>query len=163
LEHLILLFQLSKSLQGGFFCCLFYSSNGFSPLLAQQWQFMYDKGKIIMPPLSIIPTVLYAYLAWRERSSTGSALPLYATAAVLSPSFVTYTLLAMGDVNGALMQKAKESSTASFGDMLAGAVAEANGTDNTHSLADQWGLHNLVRASMTGVAGFLALCASLGP
>jgi len=134
-----------------------------APLLAQQWQQMYDYGKVIMPPLGIIPTAIYGYLAWSNRNQSGPTLPLYATAAVLSPAFTTYTLLVMGGVNGALIRKAKAASTAKVGDAVVDAVAEAKGQDDTHALAEQWRLHNLVRAGMVGLAGVLALWASLEP
>ena len=124
---------------------------------------MYDQGKVIMPPLCLVPTALFGFLAWHERSTSGQTMPLYATAAVLSPSFVTYTLLAMKGVNEALSQKALDSKTESVGDILLEAVAEAKGEDHTHDLADQWGLHNLVRAGMIGFAGVLALWASVSP
>ena len=118
---------------------------------------MYELGKAIMPVMCLVPTAIFAFLAWRERSTTGPTVPLYTTAAILAPSYISYTLLVMNKVNEALMQKARSATSSTD----CNAVADATGDENTHALVYQWGLHNLVRATMTGFAGILALWASL--
>jgi Domain of unknown function (DUF1772) len=114
-----------------------------------------------MPPLSILTTTLFAYLAYRERATSGASLSLYAAAAILAPSIMPYTLLVMMPTNN-LLEKRTESSVAA---VKGEAEAEVKGgQESTHALVDRWASLNLVRGLISGAAAVLALWASLpGP
>jgi Domain of unknown function (DUF1772) len=124
-----------------------------STTVAQQWRTIYIKGAKTMPFISLIPTILFGYLAWRERDTTGSAMPLYVAAAVASPMIAPWTLLVMKDVNAELTRRA--TSTAEGG--AAGAAQES-----THELLEKWAWLNLVRAGISGISAVLGAWAALG-
>jgi hypothetical protein len=123
-----------------------------SPLLAQQWGIMYNRGKVTIPPLTLLPAALFGLLAYRNRSTSGT-FGLYVAAAVLGPTIVPYTLLVMGSTNNELEAKA---------DSAAKTIAEEAVGDNTHALVDRWGLLNLGRAAIYVTTTVVGLWATLG-
>src|ERR1700753_3928500 len=76
------------------------------PLLAKQWQVIFSRGHSSMPPLSLLSTAIFAYLAVRERSVAGPTFPLYVAAAATAPSIVPFTLALMAPTNKELLKRA---------------------------------------------------------
>jgi hypothetical protein len=132
-----------------------------APLLAKQWKKAYDKGKALAPPISLLASGIFGYLAYRERSTSTTAFSLYTTAAVLGPSIVPYTLIVMGPTNKKLLEKADSLASSTVGD----AVAEARAAkeDTVHALADKWASLNLVRAIISLTSSVLAAWATINP
>jgi hypothetical protein len=127
---------------------------------------MFKRGQAAMPPLGILSTAIFGYLAFRERSTGGPTFPLYVTAAVIAPSIVPFTLLAMTPTNRELLKRA-DSATSTVIDEAAAAVetdtakGDGNKEESTHALIDRWASLNLVRGLISGAAAVLALWASL--
>lgn len=129
-----------------------------APLLAKQWAILFNKGKNVIPPLALLASLSFGYLAVREWRAGSPALYLYATAGVIAPSFIPYTLVFMNSTNQKLLEKA---------DTLAASDAEeevkGGQEETTHVLVDRWATLNLVRGVISATAGVLALWASLQP
>ncbi|KAG9653549.1 DUF1772-domain-containing protein, partial [Aureobasidium melanogenum] len=111
-----------------------------APLLAKQWQIVYDNGKVMAPPLSVLCSAIFGYLAYRA-------------AAIVVPSMIPYTVFLMGGVNSKLQEKASSLADASLTDTaVESGVAQG---ETVHQLVDKWLTLNLVR-SLLPLFGTLA-------
>jgi len=136
------------------------------PLLARQWRLAYKRGAAIAPPLALLASAAYTYLAY-----TLSNAPLsinhprgewYAFAAVATVGVVPWTVGVMRDVDGKLMERAEGEGVRRKVD--AGEVeveVEGEGEEGARSLLDRWGTMNLVRGLMPALGAVLGVWASL--
>ncbi|KAL1296962.1 hypothetical protein AAFC00_004562 [Neodothiora populina] len=124
-----------------------------APLLAKQWQTVFDKGKFLAPPLSVVSAAIFGGLAYRAPKESPSIL-LYTAAALLVPSIIPYTVFAMGTVNKKLSDKASS---------LTDAAAESGiaQEETAHALVDKWATLNLIRSFLPLVATVCAAWASV--
>ncbi|TVY14581.1 Anthrone oxygenase [Lachnellula arida] len=77
-----------------------------TPLLLQQWKNLYTSGKSFMPPLALLSSSLFFYLASQARSRSPSSADRfwgYVAAGVLALSIVPYTLVFMSGTNARLL------------------------------------------------------------
>jgi len=126
-----------------------------APLLAKQWQKAYSIGKAVAPPLSVITSVVFGYLAYREKSTSTQAFSLYTAAALLGPGIIPYTLLVMAPTNQKLHDKADSLTSSTAGEV--GVAKE----DTVHALADRWASFNFVRALISATSAALGAWAAL--
>ncbi|KAG9665993.1 DUF1772-domain-containing protein, partial [Aureobasidium melanogenum] len=123
-----------------------------APLLAKQWLTVYDNGKVMAPPLSVLCSAIFGYLAYREPTAT-SSFTLYTAAAIVVPCVIPYTVFFMGGVNSKLQEKASSLTDASLTDTaVESGVAQG---ETVHQLVDKWLTLNLVR-SLLPLFGSLA-------
>ncbi|KAI9878901.1 MAG: hypothetical protein M1830_010205 [Pleopsidium flavum] len=144
------------------------------PLLARQWRLAYSIGSTIAPPLALLSSTAYTYLAW-----TLSSTPLtvnhprgewYAFAAAATVGVVPWTLGVMRGVNGLLKERAGRAEQAegkgARGEIGKGegegeVEVEREGEEGTRSLLDRWGTLNLLRGLLPAVGTALGVWASL--
>jgi len=133
-----------------------------APIAAKQWKRIYDGGKIVVPPASILSGAIFGFLAWRERGASNSGFGLYTAAAILTPAAsIAYTLGIMMPTNDKLTEKATSlsSSTAGEGADEAGVAKE----DTVNALLDKWATMNLLRGVLIATSAVLGAWASLQP
>jgi anthrone oxygenase-like protein len=112
-----------------------------------------------MRPLTVVPGVLFGFLAYRSYTTSSGSAGLYTAAALLTPAIVPYTMLVLQPTNEALKKKLASASSAAVGE----AAAELKGEeDNTHALVDRWASLNLVRGLISLSAALVGTWASLG-
>ncbi|KAF1353902.1 hypothetical protein BDV97DRAFT_279548, partial [Delphinella strobiligena] len=129
-----------------------------APLLVKQWKKIFDSGKVVAPPLSIISAAIFGGLAYREPKGS-AAFTLYTVAAVLVPSIVPYTLLVMKPTNDKLNEKAESLATTSLED--AAAEAGVAKEETAHGLLDKWITLNLGRSLLPLIGTICAAWASV--
>ncbi len=120
------------------------------PLRLQQWQVVYDEGKLVAPPLSAISALAWAWTAWTAKDS--DAVKYYAAAAGLSAGFLFWTLGAMMSTNIELERRVK--------------AAKEDGEkvlfrEESGRLLESWTRMNYVRAALPMVGAWVGLYAAL--
>ncbi|GAB7351244.1 hypothetical protein MBLNU459_g1671t2 [Dothideomycetes sp. NU459] len=115
-----------------------------APLAAKQWKKVFDSGKVIAPPLSVVSAAIFGGLAYR---------------ALLVPSIVPYTIFFMAPTNNKLEQKASSLANASLSDTAAEAGVAKEET--THALLDKWISLNLGRSLFPLFGSVLAAYAAV--
>ncbi|WPB06987.1 uncharacterized protein RHO25_011647 [Cercospora beticola] len=120
---------------------------------AKQWQKAFDLGKSFAPPFAITCAACFGFLAVQTRGIVGrypvSPSVLYATAAVLAPSIVPFTIAVMGPTTlDPLVAKADGS-------------PNAPGDQETLDLIKKWSGQNAVRAGLIGSAAVMSAFAIL--
>lgn len=73
--------------------------------IARQWQYVYDLGKKLFPPMAITSSLLYSFAAYtlgRERGATGRHVGLLYIAAGLNVMIAPFTVLAIAPVNNVI-------------------------------------------------------------
>ncbi|KAF2211389.1 hypothetical protein CERZMDRAFT_43436, partial [Cercospora zeae-maydis SCOH1-5] len=118
---------------------------------AKQWQTAFDLGKVFAPPFAMTCAACFGFLAIQSIAGRYRISPstLYATATVLAPSIVPFTIAVMGPTT------------------LDPLVAKANGQPNapgdqeTLDLIKKWGGLNAVRAGLIGSAALMSAFAIL--
>ncbi|KAF2147356.1 uncharacterized protein K452DRAFT_282362 [Aplosporella prunicola CBS 121167] len=135
-----------------------------APLLAQQFESAYNIGASTAPFLALTGGISFGYLMWQQgKALTGTELNpnstfyLYSAAAILIPSIVPFTLLAMKRVNNRLHAKAAALKNAQPGDDAWNEVGIPE-EDKVKTLLGKWTWFNATRSVLTGVG---ALCGIL--
>ncbi|GHJ86312.1 hypothetical protein NliqN6_2714 [Naganishia liquefaciens] len=113
---------------------------------AKVWQRMYNVGKSSAPPMAIVTSGIFGYLAYQ--APTKDLAQLYTATAVLLPLIAPYTLTLMKSTNNALHLTADKGTTES---------------SRIRELLDSWWKLNAGRAALTGLATVLAIWASSLP
>ncbi|KAF1809425.1 DUF1772-domain-containing protein [Eremomyces bilateralis CBS 781.70] len=119
---------------------------GPASVLVRQWRVAYGIGARSAPPISIVTSLAWAYLASKARhhpATPSGPFTFYTLAAVLGPAIVPYTLVVMKSTNGRL------SELAAAADKASEKVQEKEATQ----LIEKWKWLNAVR----GVSVFSAL------
>merc|ERR1711977_777078 len=124
-------------------------------LLLQQWGHMYDRGRKTGPPIALLSSTTFFYLAYKAHvsplssSSTSSTTP-YILAGLLSISIIPYTFAILMQTNKQLLRKVEvlEKVELSGEDEVEMREAERS----AHQLVDGWG----------GVVGWEWGCRGLG-
>ena len=119
-----------------------------TPLMLKQWVNMFQAGKSVGQPVSIIIPVSYLYLAYASHSSSSSpffsnkvALS-YAAAAALCLSIPPYTITVLKSTNVAIFKRAEE---VTKGEKEGRAVEARKGEESAQDLLRRWALLNLGR------------------
>ncbi|KAH8698788.1 hypothetical protein BGW36DRAFT_448809 [Talaromyces proteolyticus] len=119
-------------------------------LVAKQWNSIYDTGKAQNPPIAILITSSFLYLAWATRSggpffrqARSSCARFYFAAALLTLSIVPFTLILMNSTNTALRKLAASSEESS-----------RNADVQSASLLERW-------VTLNGIRGLLPLAGSV--
>jgi len=78
------------------------------------WRNLYESGKSQNPPISVVTSSAFFYLAWSTRSSSPlfrqvarNTTTLYGAAAILTLSIMPYTIAAMSSTNNTLLARSK--------------------------------------------------------
>lgn len=115
-----------------------------SPLLAQQWQLIFDRGKIINPAIVLVSVITYGFLSYRLYGGLNHPkAEMYALSAIFSLGMVPWTQLVMWPTNVALFRKYDERKNLGV-DEKATEVGLAKG-ESTKELVDTWATLNVVR------------------
>ena len=142
-----------------------------APLLARQWKKIFDQGKVAAPPMAVLSSAIFGYLAYRGKfahvldedekltipePTASSGFKLYTVAAILVPSIIPYTVFLMSGINNKLQEKARSLANASLTDTaVESGVAQG---ETAHELLDKWATLNLGRSLLpllgTLVAGW---------
>ncbi|KAE9377164.1 DUF1772-domain-containing protein [Stipitochalara longipes BDJ] len=129
-------------------------------ILARQWKYIYDDGKIQNPSIAVIAGTSFAYLAWSVRSGTALSLvvpknsaQIYSVAALLTYGMIPYTAIFMLSTNQKLMAKADQAVGAK------GAVA----TDDKEviELLKNWAVVSGIRGLLPLLGGIVSMAAIL--
>jgi hypothetical protein len=117
-------------------------------LLAQQWQAMFNMGKVAAPTVAVVSVAAYAYTAY-DRSKRHLYWTRYAAAGALTLSIIPFTLIFMHPTNQSLLQIAS-----------GGATAAVVNDDSVRALITKWAGLNLIRSLLPlggAVVGLWAL------
>lgn len=129
-----------------------------APLAARQWELIYNKGKALGLPLSLMSAFATAYVAYKQDPKS---LPfkLNLAATILMPGIIPFTLFFIKPVNDRLFAKSAELASASLEDKAIEAnVAQG---ETVHALIDKWATLNLARAVLIGSGAICAVLAGL--
>ncbi|KJX93997.1 hypothetical protein TI39_contig4228g00007 [Zymoseptoria brevis] len=111
-------------------------------LLAKQWLKCYKLGKAMAPPLAIICSSCFAFLAYQTRGNLGTfpvtPSALYAAAALIAPTIIPYTLTVMNSSVTALETRGE-------------GTADAPSDAETKAWVEKWSRMNLHRALLVNV------------
>lgn len=115
-----------------------------SPLLARQWQAMFDRGVIINPSIAVISAISYGVLSYKLYGGLNHPkAEMYALSALFASAMLPYTRLVMWSTNLALFRKYDEMKNLGLEERATEAgVAKGQ---STKELVDKWGTLNLVR------------------
>lgn len=127
-----------------------------APLLLQQWNNLYQVGMRTFPPLAIVASVSYFYLARDAGFGESWKATAYAISGALTVGIIPYTLLFMKKVNGKLATKLEEIRNLGKPESVV-EEEESVGEESAHQLLDLWGLLNLMRGLMLSTAGVLGV------
>lgn len=120
---------------------------------AKQWSKAFNLGKSFAPPFAITCAACFGFLAFQTRGIAGrfpiSPSVLYATAAVITPSIVPYTIAVMGPTTLTPLEA------------RAAGASGAPGDQETLDLIKKWSGQNTVRAGMVGSAAVMSALAIL--
>merc|ERR1711939_611610 len=113
-------------------------------LLLQQWGHMYDRGRKTGPPIALLSSTTFFYLAYKAHVSPLSSFPLsssstspYILAGLLSISIIPYTFAILMPTNKQLLRKVE---------VLGEDEVEMREAERSaHQLVDWWGVLNLGR------------------
>ncbi|KAK2626769.1 hypothetical protein QTJ16_003944 [Diplocarpon rosae] len=133
-------------------------------LLLQQWGHMYNAGKRTGPPISILASLSYFFLAYRAHTSpwlfAGRKAGLFVAAGVLSVGIVPYTFAVLMQTNRDLLRRVEVLGRV---DLSRDEMREMqDGEKNAHQLVDKWALLNLGRAAMLLASGLLGVWGVVG-
>ncbi|PVH83182.1 hypothetical protein DL98DRAFT_652755 [Cadophora sp. DSE1049] len=134
-------------------------------LLLQQWGHMYDRGKRTGPPIALLSSTTFLYLAYKAHTSPSlSATPNkvwpYILAGILSISIIPYTFAVLMPTNRQLLRKVEV-----LGKVELSREDEVEMRDaerSAHQLVDWWGVLNLGRGVLLVCSGVVGVWASLG-
>lgn len=111
----------------------------------KQWAKIFNLGKVMGPPVSIIAAGAYSYVAYKLPSSSSPEFKRYVTAAVLSAVIAPYTIVLMSSTNNKLLA-------------LNAVVGKGEGA---LELVRHWGVLNFWRGVMLTVSGGLGVWTAL--
>jgi hypothetical protein len=123
------------------------------PVRLQQWQVIYDLGKLVSPPVSATSALLWGYSAWSARDNEDSLeWKLYAMAGLATFSVLAWTVGVMMPTNLDLIRRAK----------IAKEVTETVvfGRESVEILA-RWSWMNYVRGVLPMAGAWVGLYAAL--
>jgi hypothetical protein len=123
------------------------------PLRLQQWQVIYDLGKLVAPTVSFTSSLIWGYTAWTARA--GEEWKFYAVAGLATFAFLPWTAVVMLPVNNELMKRAK------LGKEDAGDVKDGKLVRESEVLLARWDWMNYVRALLPMVGAWVGLYAAL--
>lgn len=126
------------------------------PLMLRQWASTFHTSKRFFRTGTLPVAATFYLLAWTDSSER--AARLYLAAAILYSSVGPYTWLVVMPTNRELLRRHEELSAASQVEELSHEVDER--AMSSKPLVDRWGVLNLPRAVLLGVAGVLGLIAS---
>lgn len=131
------------------------------PLAVTSWAKMFNLGKKMAPPISILAAAAYGYVAYSLPNTPGYTTRdkdfwRYVAAALFSGAVGPYTIIVMSSTNNALLEKA--AGVAAAGEKVVQSTSEEAGA---RALIDRWGVLNLIRASLlvtsAGIGAWTAL------
>lgn len=135
-----------------------------TPLMVRQWQRSYNITVVFFPSILQPVAAIFYYLSWHFRRAGGGGgastqSKLYLAAGLLCSAIGPYTWFVVFPTNKKIMRKVEETKDL----MATEEVMETNGAraESAKWLVDHWGVLNLPRGIMMGVAGILGLVATI--
>lgn len=138
------------------------------PLMVRQWQRAFNQTRVFFPVLLEPCAALFYLLAWHFRGATPSSLQgrlplltrskLYVAAGLLCQVVGPYTVVVVAPTNRRIKRKVEQTE----GMALTEEVVEKEDAreESARWLVDHWGMLNLPRGIMIGLAGVLGLVAT---
>jgi hypothetical protein len=109
----------------------------------RQWQKTFNQGKAAAPPIAMLSSAAFAYLAYKlSKTLNQTKGELYGLAALSTLSIMPYTLVVMRGVNGKLLNKANDLKAMSLDDI---ATNLNDSEESAKELIDWWGTLNFGR------------------
>lgn len=138
-----------------------------TPLMVRQWLRFYNTASIFYPAMLQPAAAVLFFLSWHFRGMTtfgggGSIFTrsrLYLCAGLLCLGPGPYTWFVIGPTNKKIMRKIEETKDMSLTEEVV--ETERQREDNAKWLVDHWGMLNLPRGIMMGLAGILGLVAAV--
>ena len=127
-----------------------------NPLVTQQWQKVFDSGKVRIPPLAGASALSFSYLAYRWYGTLKQPkAELSGLSAFLTVLIVPYTFIFMKKINNRLGRKAEESKGLSLDDRTVEAGLPKG--ESAKELLDSWATHNFIRGLFPLAGSLLGL------
>ncbi|KDN67264.1 hypothetical protein CSUB01_11388 [Colletotrichum sublineola] len=128
-----------------------------TPLMLRQWSGMFLRAGRVFPLPVLACALSYWYMAYHHaaRHLPGGKSRLLAAAGALCFTIVPWTKFFLVDINGELNRRAGE--TSGMGVMTVGMTHEEE--EGAKSLVDRWGLYNVGRSVVVGLAGAVGMYA----
>lgn len=134
-----------------------------TPLMVRQWLRAYSNTKLFFPAVLEPTAVVFYLLAWHFRRGSVSLLAapsrLYLAAGLLCQAIGPYTWFVVFPTNRKIMRKVEETSEVALFEEVVEAGERRE--ESAKWLVDHWGMLNLPRGIMMGVASILGLVATL--
>ena len=128
-----------------------------TPLVLRQWDVMYNRGAALIPPLALISTSAFGWLAYKVAAPDKARL--YATAAASVFGIIPYTLLVMLPTNKKLQKKVEEANKSKAKDELV-ETGVAKG-ESAKELVDKWNTLHLGRSFFPLISALLGTWAAV--
>jgi hypothetical protein len=120
------------------------------PLRLQQWQVIYDLGKLVSPTVTAASTLLWGFTAWSARGS--EVWKFYAVGGLATFAILPWTVAVMMPTNLDLMRRAK----------VAKEDAESLKFEKeSEVMLAKWNIMNYVRAVLPMIGAWVGLYAAL--
>ncbi|KAK3335993.1 hypothetical protein B0T19DRAFT_408167 [Cercophora scortea] len=128
-----------------------------TPLMLQQISRTISRGRAAMAPLTALVAITYFYLASRFGLRTAGGKG-YLLAGMLCAGIAPYTMFLMGPTNRRLLKKAEDVRGMSLSEEV---VEIGPREEGGKYLVDWWGVLNLGRAALFGIASGVGVFVSL--
>ena len=144
-------------LSGFAFCASYYSLPALAlapvPLRLQQWQVIYDLGKLVSPPVSAVSALLWGLTAWNSKNNQDSSdWKFYAAASFATLAIPLWTLVVMMPTNNELIKRSKAAKEG---------FEPLDSEQESVKLLGAWDRMNFVRAVLPMVGAWVGLYALL--
>ena len=119
-------------------------------LRLQQWQVIYDLGKLVSPTVAAASTLLWGFTAWSARGT--EVWKFYAAGGLATFAILPWTIAVMMPTNLELMRRAKVAKEDAEG---------LNFKKESAVMLTKWNIMNYVRAVLPMVGAWVGLYAAL--
>ena len=124
-------------------------------IAVRQWSVMFSRGKAVVPPMALLSSSAFAYLAYNIPATSR----LYASAALSSFAIIPYTLLVLSPTNSKLLKRAAEAEKLSTKDELDETRLPRG--ESSKELIDKWNSLHVGRLMLPLISTLLGVWATL--
>lgn len=133
-----------------------------TPLMLRQWAGVYARTRVFFPAV-LEPVAVVSYLlSWHLRGgATSRSAKLYLAVGMLCQAIGAYTWVVVFPTNKRIIRKVEETRGAALTEETEEVGVSVRREESAKWLVDHWGVLNLPRGIMMGVASVLGLVATL--